>query len=145
MIGQDAYRVAIHTFHSFGLEILNRFRHRLSEDEDLSPIDDIETSRIFHEMIADLPWDHLWKRKSRLITLKNTISDLKKAGISPADFREILSINDQILNHISPIIQKSTDFFSLGQKKEEKIQKIKEFEKLRDEITKGVSKYSTTH
>lgn len=114
IIGQDAYKVAIHTFHTFGLEILNRFRYKLDADEDFTPIDDIESSRIFHEMLRELPWDHPWKRQSRLGTLRNTIRLLKDAGISPEDFETILEYNEQILNHISPIIQKySEEIFAL--------------------------------
>lgn len=32
IIGQDAYKVAIHTFHTFGTEILNRFQYKLMEE-----------------------------------------------------------------------------------------------------------------
>jgi DNA helicase II / ATP-dependent DNA helicase PcrA len=145
IIGQEAYKVGIHTFHSFGLEVLNRFRHRLQEDEDLTPIDDIESSRIFHEMIESLEWDHPWKRKSRLGTLKNTIGELKKAGISPEDFREMLDINDQILNHIRPIIEKSHSFLSLGQKKEEKIEKVSAFIRFRDGLREALSSSQRNH
>lgn len=138
IIGQEAYRVAIHTFHSFGFEILSRFRSRLTEEDDLTPIDDIETSRIFHDMIQDLAWDHPWKRKSRVNTLRNAIAELKRAWISPEDFRAILDINDQLLNNIRPIIKNNTDFFSLGQKKEDKLQKVSAFVWFRDLINNAI-------
>lgn len=51
MIGQDAYRVAIHTFHSFGNEILNRFRYLSREYTDAKPVDMIESSRILDTIL----------------------------------------------------------------------------------------------
>lgn len=135
IIGQDAYKVAIHTFHTFGLEILNRFRYKLDADEDFTPIDDIESSRIFHEMLRELPWDHPWKRQSRLGTLRNTIRLLKDAGISPEDFETILEYNEKILNHIGPIIQKySEEIFALWRKKEDTIQKGVLFAKMQEAV-----------
>ena len=90
IMGQDAYRVAIHTFHTFGLEILNRFRYKLEEDEELTPIDEIEASRIFDTLRTTLAWDHLWKKTSRLPLMRDTIRILKDAGISPEEFSMIL-------------------------------------------------------
>ena len=90
IIGQDAYRVAIHTFHTFGLEILNRFRYKLEEDEELTPIDEIEASRIFDTLRNDIAWDHPWKKSGRLSLMRDTIRILKDAGISPEEFSIIL-------------------------------------------------------
>lgn len=61
IIGSDAYKVAIHTFHSFGNEILNRYRHRVSDYAEATPIDDIEASRIFDEILTVLPWNDPYK------------------------------------------------------------------------------------
>lgn len=41
IIGAAAYRVAIHTFHSFGNEILASYRTRIPDFVDAKPIDDI--------------------------------------------------------------------------------------------------------
>jgi DNA helicase-2/ATP-dependent DNA helicase PcrA len=51
MIGQDAYRVAIHTFHSFGNEIINRYRYLSKEYHDAKPVDTIESSRILDSIL----------------------------------------------------------------------------------------------
>lgn len=79
IIGADAYRVAIHTFHTFGLEIINRFRHYMSEYHEATPIDIIESSRIFRDIIEGLPWDHPWKKQSRIDNVTNAIRLLKEA------------------------------------------------------------------
>jgi len=61
MIGQDAYRVAIHTFHSFGSEVLNRFRYLTKEFNDAKPVDTIESSRILDTILEELPWENPYK------------------------------------------------------------------------------------
>lgn len=135
IIGADAYRVAIHTFHTFGLEILNRFRYKLEEEKELTPIDEIESSRIFETLRKDLPYDHPWKKSSRLSLLQDVIRMLKEAWISPSEFREILDINEQILNHIWSYIEKMGErIAALGQKKEEKIAKVSIFHEMYAEV-----------
>ena len=52
MIGQDAYRVAIHTFHSFGNEILSRYRYKIEGFEESKTIDDVTASRLL-DMILE--------------------------------------------------------------------------------------------
>jgi DNA helicase-2/ATP-dependent DNA helicase PcrA len=61
MIGQDAYKVAIHTFHSFGSEVLNRFRYLTKEFNDAKPVDTIESSRILDSILEELNWDSPYK------------------------------------------------------------------------------------
>jgi DNA helicase-2/ATP-dependent DNA helicase PcrA len=61
IIGQDAYKVAIHTFHSFGNEVLNRFRYLTKEYNDATPVDDIEASKILDEILMALPWDNPYR------------------------------------------------------------------------------------
>jgi superfamily I DNA/RNA helicase len=51
MIGQDAYRVAIHTFHSFGNEIINRYRYLSKEYNEAKPVDTIESSKILDSIL----------------------------------------------------------------------------------------------
>ncbi len=61
MIGPDAYRVAIHTFHSFGNEILNRYKYLFKEYEDANTIDDIIASRILEDILTPLAWNDPYK------------------------------------------------------------------------------------
>jgi len=81
MIGPDAYRVAIHTFHSFGNEILGRYRYLLREQSDANVVDDITASRILDDILTPLPWDHPYKpgmRASETINdIRSTIASLK--------------------------------------------------------------------
>lgn len=82
MIGQDAYRVAIHTFHSFGSEVLNRFRYLSKEYNEAKPVDTIESSRILDSLLEKLPWDSPYKpgyRASDTIKeVRGSIDNLKR-------------------------------------------------------------------
>lgn len=100
IIGPDAYKVAIHTFHTFGMEILQKYQHKLREEDELTVIDDVAKSQIFSQIRAGLSWDHPWRSPRTARTVSQAIDELKKAGISPEDFRAILEINEQILNDI---------------------------------------------
>lgn len=129
MIGQDAYRVAIHTFHSFGSEVLNRFRYLTKEFNDAKPVDTIESSRILDTILEELPWENPykpWFRASDTIkeVLRN-IGNLKKWGITPSFYRSILETNIIAYETINPLIWEYWgQIDSLGQKKEEKQRKI---------------------
>jgi DNA helicase-2/ATP-dependent DNA helicase PcrA len=82
MIGQDAYRVAIHTFHSFGSEVIGRFRYLSKEYNDAKPVDTIESSRILDSILESLTWDNPYKPGFRASdTIKEVlgnINNLKK-------------------------------------------------------------------
>lgn len=134
MIGSDAYRIAIHTFHSFWNEILWRYKYLFRDYEDANVIDDITASQFLDTILAPLPWNHPYKPRwnaSEIISqIRSTIENLKKWGITPRLFHEILEINKQYLSVIEPLLQESFSIIdTLGQKKEEKLQKIEIFRK----------------
>jgi hypothetical protein len=61
MIGDAAYRIPIHTFHSFGNEIINRFRYMFREYTDAKPIDKMMASKILDDILTDLSYDDPYK------------------------------------------------------------------------------------
>ena len=139
MIWQDAYRVAIHTFHSFGSEVLNRFRYLSREYNDAKPVDTIESSRILDGILEELAWDSPYKpgyRASNTIReVLGNISNLKKWGITPQYYQTILESNTEIIKKINPIIEKYWGQIDiLGQKKEDKEKKIELFKLFTEEI-----------
>jgi DNA helicase II / ATP-dependent DNA helicase PcrA len=139
MIGQDAYRVAIHTFHSFGNEIINRYRYLSKEYNEAKPVDSIESSYILDTILEWLPWDNPYKpgfRSSDTIReVLGNIWNLKKWGITPELYRIILELNTRSIKKINPIIEKYWEQIdALGQKKEEKERKITLFRDFTDAI-----------
>ncbi len=135
MIRQDAYRVAIHTFHSFGNEILARYRYLFREYSDSGTIDAITASKILDEILEPLPWNDPYKPGMRagetIQDILSRVGDLKKWGITPTLYRMILEINKRTLDSLTPILGSHFEQIdALGQKKDEKIQKIEIFRKM---------------
>lgn len=110
LIGAEAYKVAIHTFHSFGTEIINQNAEYFYKGAKFKPADDIIQIEILEEILKDL--DHKSQLNSYSPTqgynfikeIKSKISDLKKGGITPQGFKEILEINNEYLENINPLI-----------------------------------------
>lgn len=139
MIGQDAYRVAIHTFHSFGNEIINRYRYLAREYTDAKPVDSIESSRILDSILEWLSWDNPYKpgyRSSDTIKeVLGSIGNLKKWGINPTFYRTILELNSRAIEAMNPVIASYWEQIdALGQKKEDKEKKIELFRAFSDAI-----------
>ncbi|MDD5197504.1 MAG: ATP-dependent DNA helicase [Candidatus Gracilibacteria bacterium] len=153
IIGADAYKVAIHTFHSFGNDVLNRYRHRVSDYAEASPIDDIEVSRLFDEILIALPWNDPYKpgqsANEKIRELREAIKNLKDAGITPEEFGEIIAVNKKTMNIVNPLIRAYLDeLFSLGQKKEDKTRKLELFQSFTDaanEVLSLLPKYHGVH
>ncbi len=142
MIGQDAYRVAIHTFHSFGNEIINRYRYLAREYTDAKPIDTIESSRILDNILEWLSWDDPYKpgyRSSDTIKeVLGNIGNLKKWGIDPVFYRAILELNKRTIVTLNPLIASAWEQIdALGQKKEDKEKKIELFRAFTENIQRA--------
>lgn len=139
MIGQDAYKVAIHTFHSFGSEVLNQYRYLTPGYHDAKPIDTIESSKILDDLLERLPWDSPykpWFRASDTIReVASTIDNLKKWGITPDDFDIIIKRNTSSIEVINPFIANYWEKIdALWQKKDEKSKKIEYFKEFTDKV-----------
>lgn len=144
IIGADAYKVAIHTFHSFGNEILNRYRSRISDYAEATPIDEIEASRLFDAILTALPWNDPYKpgqnANEKIRELRNAIKLLKDAGITPIEYSEIIEMNRKTMAVMEPIIRTHLDeLLALGQKKEDKIRKLELFRVFHDVVSEAFS------
>lgn len=145
LIGTDAYRVQIHTFHSFGVSIINRFPEYFFGSSEFNPADtvtQIETlSEIFKELSHDNPLksEHPEKGYVFLNSVLSAISNLKRAGLTPDEFEKIIKHNAEVLEFVNPLIDR---VFTERLSKDE-ISKIK---KLAVDIAKGkFSKFPVPH
>ncbi len=139
MIWQDAYRVAIHTFHSFGSEIIGRFRYLTKEFNEAKPVDNIESSRILDSILESLPWDSPykpWFRASDTIKeVLGNIGNLKKWWITPEYYASIITLNIEAIWKINPIISEYWGQIDLlWQKKEDKEKKIELFKLFTEKV-----------
>jgi ATP-dependent DNA helicase UvrD/PcrA len=110
LIGPDAYKVAIHTFHSFGVDIISSHPEYFYEGTTFSAVDDLTQIEILENILSELPHGndlsnlHPEGGYAYLDDIKSTISDLKKAGITPRDFRTIIEYNKKSLEFVNPAI-----------------------------------------
>ncbi len=93
IIGQDAYKVAIHTFHGFCNEIILRYPDEFERIIGGEPITDIEQVSLLREIIADSELTHLKPFSNNfyfLAPIRSKISELKREGVSPKQLRASL-------------------------------------------------------
>jgi len=98
LIGTDAYKVAVHTFHSFGSEIISRYPEYFYNGARFRPADELTTLEILDEILSGLTHDNplsasLNGEWTYLGELSRTISDFKKAGLAPGEVSELLTQN----------------------------------------------------
>jgi DNA helicase-2/ATP-dependent DNA helicase PcrA len=113
LIGSEAYRVAIHTFHNFCVEIIQRYPEFFYSGAFFSPADTLTQTQIMQEIFESLPHNHVLKSEhpeQGFVYLKSTlsiISYLKKAGLFPDEFRDIILNNQKTLGEIDAIIHET--------------------------------------
>ncbi len=115
IIGPLATKVSVHTFHSLGTEIINQNPEYFFFSANYQPADELATISILNEIFSTLSiTDPLSKKHPTqtwvfLTDVQSRISELKREGITPTTFQEILEDNEQFIQLARPII---ADFFS---------------------------------
>jgi len=107
LIGEEAYRVAIHTFHSFSSEVIQKYPEYFYKGARFAPADDLAQIGILEGIFKALPYSnpfssfHPEQGYVFLGSVHGSISNLKKAGILPEEFRQIISANAKALDFIN--------------------------------------------
>ena len=110
LIGEEAYRVAIHTFHSFASEIIQKYPEYFYKGARFMPADELAQIGILENIFKVLPHNHPLGSVHPeqgfvfLSSVHSAISHLKKAGILPNEFRLIIETNQKALDFINPNI-----------------------------------------
>lgn len=111
IIGKDAYKVAIHTFHSFGSEVMSQNREYFYNSAQFQPADELKQYEIIRNIFEALPFD------SPLAGMQNgeytylraalkTISELKRnSALTSDELRAVIMQNEAILDAIEPLLQ----------------------------------------
>ncbi len=76
IIGQPAYHVAIHTFHSFGTDVINHYPDYFTDRQLLQQVDELGRYELLQEIFEDLPHSNPLSTKvgEQFIFLKDTLS-----------------------------------------------------------------------
>ena len=107
LIGADAYKVAIHTFHSFGSEIINQYGEYFYHGAYFRPADELSSYEALQTIFSNLAHDNplASKMNDEYTYLRDTqkaISDLKKSGLTPDELLQILDRNDTFISWLQP-------------------------------------------
>jgi len=109
LLGNAAYRIPIHTFHGFGVEVINSYPEYFWNGASLLPADALVSIHILEEIFSELPHDNPLSSKyddsfTYISDAKSAIENLKKGGLSPDEFRAVLSANEEFLKYANPLV-----------------------------------------
>jgi len=106
IIGQPAYHVAIHTFHSFGSDVINQYPDYFTDRQLLQQVDELGRYELLRAIFEGLPHSNPLSVKvgEDYIFLKDalsTISYLKQNALQPTELREVLKANQKFIEATS--------------------------------------------
>lgn len=102
IIGPAAYKVAIHTFHSFSTEIINHNRQFFYNGAAFRPADELNRYEIVRGLLSELePGNPLASQMNGSFThlsdILTVISELKSSGLTGGELLSVLEANDETL------------------------------------------------
>lgn len=112
LVGQPAYHVSVHTFHSFGEQIINQYPDYFTERPLLQAVDELGKYEILRGIFETLPHSNPLSLKvgEEYVFLKDvlsTISWLKHSALSPDQLGEVLDHNRRFLNAANKLVAKT--------------------------------------
>lgn len=107
IIGKDAYRVAIHTFHSFGTETINQNGEYFYQGAHFRAADELSSYELLRGIFDELPYDSPLAGKMNgeytyLADSLTVIGELKKSGLTSDELLGVLDANEHVLDSIEP-------------------------------------------
>jgi DNA helicase-2/ATP-dependent DNA helicase PcrA len=105
IIGQSAYHIAIHTFHSFGSEIINQFSDYFTQRQMLQQVDELGRYEVLKNIFEALPHSNPLSPKvgDDFVFLKDSlavISWLKQNAVTPVELHELINANQTFIEAI---------------------------------------------
>jgi DNA helicase-2/ATP-dependent DNA helicase PcrA len=109
IIGKDAYRVAIHTFHSFGAEILNQNGDYFYHGANFRAADELSSYELLRGIFDELEYSNPLSGKmngeyTHLSDTLTTISELKKSGLTSDELLLVLDSNELVMDAAEPLL-----------------------------------------
>lgn len=107
IIGPNAYKVAIQTFHSFGTEIINQYREYFYQGAEFQPADDLSGYQLLTDIFDELDYTNplASKNNGEYVYLRDAlkaIGELKQAGLSSDELLAIITANEEVLDTVEP-------------------------------------------
>jgi len=109
VIGKDAYKVAVYTFHSFGSEVINQYGEFFYQGALFRPADEISRYEIINEIFDTLPHGNILNKKmngeySYLNEAMQVISELKRSGMTSDELLAVLEANNSTIEKADQIL-----------------------------------------
>lgn len=111
IIGPSAYYVNINTFHSFCTDTIKEFPEQFLISEKTSALSDLERIQLFRDIIDKTDLDILRPANAPYYYVHNlirAIQDLKREGISPVEFANLLDDEETRIHNIEKQINPRT-------------------------------------
>lgn len=111
IIGKDAYKVAIHTFHSFGSEVISQNREYFYNNAQFEPADELKQYEIIRGIFEELPFSSplASTQNGEYTHLRDTlkaISELKRnSALTSDELRAVIEQNEAALDYLEPILR----------------------------------------
>lgn len=112
IIGAEAYKVAIHTFHSFGTEVINQNGEFFYHGAHFRPADELSSYELLHAIFDELDYENPLSSKMNgdytyLNDTLTTISELKKSGLTSDELLRVLDANDEVIEKSEPLLRQA--------------------------------------
>lgn len=109
IIGKEAYKVAIHTFHSFGTEVINQNGEYFYRGAHLRAADSLSSYEIIREIFEQLDYNSPLSSKlndeyTHLSDSLTTISEIKKSGLISDELLKILDDNNNVIEKVEQLL-----------------------------------------
>lgn len=109
IIGKDAFKVAIHTFHSFGAEVINQNGDFFYHGAHFRAADELSSYELLRGIFDELDYNNPLSGKmngeyTHLGDTLTTISELKKSGLTSDELLAVLDINDHVIDTCEPLL-----------------------------------------
>lgn len=107
LMGPEGNNVAVHTFHSFGSDIINRYREYFYNGATFEPADELTSFEALQEIFEALPHSSPLAKTmngefTSLRDAQNAISHLKRAGLLPDELLQIIDHNEAFCDTVEP-------------------------------------------
>lgn len=105
IIGPGAYKVAIHTFHGFGTDIINQNREYFYNGATYKPADEMTSFELLEDILDTLDFNNplATKNQSEYVYMQDivrAISELKTAGLTSDELLQVINANDTVYDAV---------------------------------------------
>ena len=109
IIGADAYKIAVHTFHSFGSEVINQNGQFFYGGAQFHAADELSTYEIIRAIFDELDYDNPLASKldgeyAYLRDSLKVIGELKKSGLTSDELLGVLDAGDLVIAAATPVL-----------------------------------------